>query len=223
MILLMKDDPGMANEIARRIEESGYEIEVLDDLELAHKAIHANDIVLLIADRVLHGTDSISMIARLRDEGIQIPVLFVSALATVDERIRGLKAGGDDYITKPFALGELAARVEALLRRANTGGLMALRAGPLKLHLVERRVWRGKREILLLPREFKLLEYMMRRPNQIITRTMLLEDLWASRLVSQTNVVDVHISKVRHKVDRPGEIRLIRGVRRAGFMLQAVD
>lgn len=221
MILLIEDDPAMAHEITKQLVALGYRFEIIDDLELAGAAVQAKGAALLIADRLLHGTDSIALIEGLRDEGLQIPVLFVSALATVNDRIHGLKAGGDDYLAKPFAMGELAARIEALLRRANAGRAATLRVGPLKLDLIERRAWRDAREISLLPREFKLLEYMMRRPNQVITRTMLLEDLWKYRFVPQTNLVDVHIGKVRRKVDGPGEVALIRSVPRIGFMLDA--
>jgi two-component system, OmpR family, response regulator len=155
----------------------------------------------------------------LREEGNPTPVLVISALSSVDDRIRGLKAGGDDYLVKPFELRELTARVEALLRRIPDSRVTRLRAGPLEVDLVERSVRRGDRRIDLLPREFKLLEYFMRRPNQIVTRAMLLEDVWNYKFLPQTNVVDVHISNLRRKIDAGGEARLIVNVRAAGFKL----
>ena len=154
----------------------------------------------------------------MRDEGIRAPVLFVSGLATVDERIRGLKAGGDDYLTKPFAMGELAARVEALLRRASSAKTI-LRAGRWSSTSSRAVARRGDRPLDLQPTEIKLLEYFMRRPGQTITRTMLLEDVWHYRFLPQTNLVDVHVGKLRRKMDGPGEPSLIRTLRRSGFVL----
>jgi two-component system, OmpR family, response regulator len=147
----------------------------------------------------------------------------VSALASVDERIRGLKAGGDDYLIKPFAMDELAARVEVLLRRSNGSRATILQVGPLRLDLIERSAVRGERMLDLLPTEFKLLEYLMRHAGQTVTRTMLLEDVWHYRFLPQTNLVDVHIGKLRRKVDMAGDLPLIRSVRGSGFMLHAGD
>ena len=166
---------------------------------------------------------NMSMIETLRREGIRIPVLVVSALASVDERIRGLKAGGDDYLIKPFAMGELAARIEALLRRSNDSRTTVLQVGPLRIDLIERSAMRRKRILDLLPTEFKLLEYLMRRPGQVITRTMFLEDVWHYRNMPQTNLVDVHIGKLRRKLDMAGDPQLIHSVRRSGFMLHVGD
>ena len=146
---------------------------------------------------------------------------MVSALASVDERIRGLKAGGDDYLIKPFAIDELAARVEALLRRSSDTRATTLQVGPLKLDLIARSASRGERPLDLLPAEFKLLEYLMRHSGQTVTRTMLLEDVWHYRFMPRTNLVDVHIGKLRRKLDLPGDPPLIRSVRRSGFMLHA--
>jgi two-component system OmpR family response regulator len=170
---------------------------------------------------MLHGEDGLSIVAALRDDGIKTPVLVISALAAIDERIRGLKAGGDDYLVKPFAMGELAARVEALLRRLEDVRTTRLRVGSLEMDLVERRVSRSGRSIDLLPREFKLLEYFVRRPDQVVTRAMLLEDVWHYNFLPQTNVVDVHISNLRRKIDAKGEAPLITNIRGVGFMLHA--
>ncbi len=213
----------MACEIEAELKNLGYLIRIAASEAAGLEAARSEAAELLILDRMLSGTDSLSMIDTLRSEGIRMPVLVVSALASVDERIRGLKAGGDDYLTKPFAMGELAARVEALLRRSSDGRATSLRVGPLELDLLERTASRGQRVLDLLPAEFKLLEYLMRHPGQTITRTMILEDVWHYRSAPQTNLVDVHIGKLRRKVDEPGEPPLIRRIRRAGFMLDVND
>ena len=147
-------------------------------------------------------------------------MLVLSALGAVDDRVRGLRAGGDDYLAKPFALVELVARLEALLRRPSDTRETS-RVGPLELDLIDRTARRGARQIELLPREFRLLEYMMRREGQVLTRAMLLEDVWNYRFVPQTNLVDVHIGRLRRKVDAPGEPPMIHSLRGAGFMLRA--
>jgi len=222
-ILLVEDDPEMALKISSDMEKLGFSIDVTDTAAAALESIRLNKPSLMIADRMLNGVDTIAMIEKLRSDGIHIPVIFASAMASVDERILGLKAGGDDYIVKPFIIGELAARVEALLRRSASVPHTKLRAGSLELDLIERRARRGDRQLTLLPREFKLLEYLIRHANQIVTRAMLLEDVWNYRFLPQTNLVDVHIGKVRKKVDGPGEVHLIQSVRNAGFMLRTVE
>jgi two-component system OmpR family response regulator len=152
---------------------------------------------------------------------VRTPVLVLSALGAVDDRVRGLRAGGDDYLTKPFATLELIARVEALLRRPADSRTTMLQVGPLRLDLIERTARRGSRLIDLLPREFRLLEYMMRRKEQMLTRTMLLEEVWNYKFIPQTNLVDVHMSRLRHKVDLAHEPPMIHNVRGAGFILRA--
>jgi two-component system OmpR family response regulator len=224
LILIIEDEPEMAREISEAIAKLGYDIKIADTLASGDCAARSEVPSLMIVDRILRGLDSITMIETMRGEGISIPVLFVSALSAVDERILGLKAGGDDYLAKPFTIGELEARVEALLRRAKDPRVTILRVGPLELDLIERRAKRGNRQLTLLPREFKLLEYLVRRPDQIITRTMLFEGVWNYKFEPQTpNLVDVHIGKLRRKVDGPGETPLIKTVRGAGFMLHAPD
>ncbi|VTZ27462.1 Transcriptional activator protein CzcR [Methylocella tundrae] len=218
-LLLVEDEPALAQEIGKELERLGYMVKVATSEAAGLEAARSTDAALLIVDRMLANTDSLSMIETLRGEGNRTPVLFVSGLATVDERIRGLKAGGDDYLTKPFAMGELAARVEALLRRSNDAPTVMLRVGPLELDLIARSARRGERTLDLLPTEFKLLEYLMRRPGQVVTRAMLLEDVWHYRFLPQTNLVDVHIGKLRRKMDMGGEPTLIRSVRRSGFRL----
>lgn len=218
-LLLVEDEPGMAREIASELDSLGYSVRIAETETAGLEAARSDSAALMIIDRMISGRDSLSMIETLRSEGIRIPVLVVSALATVDERIRGLKAGGDDYLTKPFVMGELAARVEALLRRSGDARTTVLRVGTLELDLIARTASRGTRVLELLPTEFKLLEYLMRRAGQTISRAMLLEDVWHYRFLPQTNLVDVHIGKLRRKVDGPGETPLIRSVRRSGFVL----
>ena len=170
---------------------------------------------------MLHGADGLSIVETLREEGVKTPVLVISALSSVDERIHGLRAGGDDYLVKPFAIAELTARVDALLRRLEDVRTTKLRAGDLEMDLIEQTVKRGEALIDLLPREFKLLEYFIQRPGQIVTRAMLLERVWNYRFTPETNVVDVHIGNLRRKIDIAGQPSLIRNIRGAGFMFNA--
>ncbi len=209
----------MAQEISLALERQGYTVRIAESEGEVLAAVGGQPPVVMIVDRLLHGTDSLSMIEKLRSQGSKVPMLVISALSSVDDRIHGLKAGGDDYLVKPFAMDELIARVEALRRRSSDARATSLRVGPLTMDLIDRSVRRGDRLLNLLPREFNLLEYFMRHPNQVITRAMLLEDVWHYRMLPQTNVVDVHIGKLRRKVDTPGEPSLIETVRATGFML----
>jgi two-component system OmpR family response regulator len=220
-VLLVEDEPELADEIRVELRRRGYEVRLAPTRDEGLRAAREGDAAILILDRMLHGEDGLSILAALRDDGIKTPVLVISALTAIDERIRGLKAGGDDYLVKPFAMGELAARVEALLRRLEDVRTTRLRVGSLEMDLVERRVNRSGRSIDLLPREFKLLEYFVRRPDQVVTRAMLLEDVWHYNFLPQTNVVDVHISNLRRKIDAKGEAPLITNIRGVGFMLHA--
>jgi two-component system, OmpR family, response regulator len=174
---------------------------------------------VLVVDRMLPGLDGLSIIEALRNQQNRTPALVLSALGGVDDRVRGLRSGGDDYVTKPFALAELAARVEALLRRPVDNRETVLRVGPLELDLVERRAWRGTRALDLLPREFKLLEYLARREGQIVTRAMLLQDVWNYRFIPQTNLIDVHLGRLRRKIDLPQDPPIIVNVRGVGYTL----
>jgi two-component system OmpR family response regulator len=176
----------------------------------------------MIVDRLLPGMDGLTIIDTLRRDQVRTPVLVLSALGAVDDRVRGLRMGGDDYLTKPFAVVELIARIEALLRRPVETRETTLRAGSLELDLIERTVRRGERKVDLLPREFRLLEYMMRRSDQLLTRAMLLEEVWNYKFVPTTNLVDVHMGRLRHKVDWPGEVQIIHNVRGAGFILRTL-
>lgn len=222
-ILLVEDDQSIADEVRDDLISRGYVVEHIGDGAAALRAVQARHYDLLIVDRLLPGLDGLTVIERLRSLGVRTPVLVLSALSAVDDRVRGLKAGGDDYLTKPFAFMELAARVEALLRRPIDMRETVLRVGPLEMDLIDRTCKRGERELDLLPREFKLLEYLMRRPGQLVTRDMLLEDVWQYRFLPQTNLVDVHIGRLRRKLDGPGEAPLIQSVRGAGFIFRVPD
>jgi two-component system OmpR family response regulator len=224
LILIIEDEPEMARGISEALKDLGYDIKIAETLEAGARAARTVSPCLMVVDRILHGMDSINMIETLRGEGISTPVLFVSALSSVNERILGLKAGGDDYLPKPFTLGELAARVEAILRRVTEPRITRLKVGPLELDLIERKATRGNRVLSLLPREFKLLEYFARHPNQVITRAMIFESVWNYKFEPQTpNLADVHIGKLRRKVDAPGEPVLIQTVRGVGFKLHAPE
>lgn len=218
-ILVIEDERDLADEIRFELQAHGHAVELVGTREDGLRAARTGGAAVLVMDRMLHGEDGLTILETLREEGNATPVLVISALSSVDDRIRGLKAGGDDYLVKPFELRELTARIEALLRRIPDGRVTRLRVGPLEMDLVERTVRRNERRIDLLPREFKLLEYFMRRPDQIVTRAMLLEDVWNYKFLPQTNVVDVHISNLRRKIDAGGEARLIVNVRAAGFKL----
>ena len=219
-IFLVEDEKELANEIKIELERLGYHVQMASIAEAADAA-RVGDAPILVMDRMVFGEDSLNMLEPLRKEGVKVPVLVISALSSIDERVRGLKAGGDDYLTKPFAMIELTARVEALLRRLDDVRTTKLRVGDLEMDLIEHTVYRGDDKIDLLPREFKLLEYFLRHPGQVITRAMLLRDVWHYHFSLETNVVDVHISNLRKKIDGRGVPSLIVNIRGAGFMLSA--
>lgn len=219
-IVLVEDESELANEIKIELERLGYLVRIGSIAEAADVA-RVGDAALLIMDRMVFGEDSVKTLEVLRQEGVKVPVLVISALSSIDEKVRGLKAGGDDYLAKPFAMAELAARVEALLRRLDDVRTTKLRVGDLEMDLIEQTVHRGDSKIDLLPREFKLLEYFLRHPGQVITRAMLLQEVWQYHFSLETNVVDVHISNLRKKIDARGLPSLITNIRGAGFMLNA--
>jgi two-component system OmpR family response regulator len=222
-ILLVEDDADLAQTVASELQDRGYAATHSADGPGAVAAVHASQFDLLIVDRLLPGLDGIALIKQIRAESIHVPVLVLSSLSAVDDRVRGLKAGGDDYLTKPFALDELLARVEALLRRPRDTRESVLRVGELTMDLIDRSVQRRGRAIELLPREFKLLEYLMRRQGQVVTRAMLFEDVWNYRFAPHSNLVDVHIGKLRRKIDVAGQPPLIESVTGSGFILRAPD
>lgn len=217
-ILLIEDDAGTANEILLELAGHGYAVThrilVSEGLAVAR----GDDVDLLILDRQLPDGEGLDVIERLRAEGRRTPALVLSALGSLDDRVRGLRAGGDDYLAKPFALVELVARVQALLRRPNETRDTRLIAGPLDLDLLAGTATRAGRALDLLPRELKLLDYLVRRPGRIVTRSMLLQDVWGYTFEPNSNVVDVHLGRLRRKVDADGEPQLIRNVRGRGYV-----
>jgi two-component system OmpR family response regulator len=220
-VLLIEDDPETASEIRAELLERGYVVDwAADGIDGLAKA-RAGKADILIIDRMLPGIDGLAVIDTLRKEQVRTPVLVLSALGAVDDRVRGLQMGSDDYLTKPFALLELIARIQALLRRPVENQQIVLRVGPLELDLLTRTAKRGERAIDLLPREFRLLEYMMRRQDQLLTRAMLFEEVWNYKFVPQSNLVDVHMGRLRRKIDGPNEPPMIYSVRGEGFVLRA--
>jgi two-component system OmpR family response regulator len=220
-ILLIEDDDETAHEIVAEMVDRGFHMERVATGSLGLEKARADEHDVLIVDRMLPEIDGLTIVETLRHENIRTPVLVLSALGGVDDRVRGLRSGGDDYLAKPFALVEVAARVEALLRRPSDTRETKLRIGPLELDLIDRIAQRGGRQIELLPRECRLLEYLMRREGQMVTRAMLFEDVWNYRFVPDSNLVDVHMGRLRHKVDAAGEAPMIHSLRGAGFVLRA--
>jgi two-component system OmpR family response regulator len=222
-VVLIEDDAETARDICAELTDYGYHVEWADDgfkgLELARTA----KADVLIVDRMLPGLDGLTIIDTLRREQVLTPVLVLSALGAVNDRVKGLRAGGDDYLAKPFAVLELVARLEALLRRPAETTVRVLHVGPLQLDLMERRANRGGRAIELLPREFRLLDYMMRHVDQLLTRAMLFEEVWNYKFVPDSNLVDVHMGRLRRKVDTGGEAPMITNIRGEGFVLRAPD
>jgi two-component system OmpR family response regulator len=217
-VYLSEDEKDLADAIIKELS-GRYRVFWSETGAEAIEAALSGRAEVLVMDRKLKGADGLELVSQLRAKGNRTPVLMISAMSQVDDRVAGLRAGGDDYLVKPFAMAEFSARVDALARRQACAEAPQLRAGPLELDLVARKLFRDGREIDLLPREFKLLEYFMRRPGQVVTRQMLLEDVWNYRFNTQTNVVDVHIRNLRLKLDAPGAPKLIVNVRGEGFIL----
>ncbi|MEE2527070.1 response regulator transcription factor [Hyphobacterium sp. HN65] len=221
-ILIIEDDREAANYIRKGLKESGHVVDHAADGEEGLEMGRSAEYDILVVDRMLPKLDGLSVIETLRDEGISSPVLILSALGEVDHRVEGLKAGGDDYLVKPYAFAELLARIEALARRRDPETVRTkLVVGDLEMDLLARKVMRGGEEILLQPREFRLLEFLMKHSGQVVTRTMLLEKVWDYHFDPQTNVIDVHISRLRSKIDKPFDDALLHTVRGAGYRLQA--
>lgn len=220
-ILLIEDDKTTAEWVRRGLSEEGHVVDhVADGREGLMQAMDGGHDVLIV-DRMLPGLDGLSLIRALRSARVETPALFLTALGGVDDRIEGLRAGGDDYLVKPFVFGELSARVAALARR-RAGQPMretVLRAGDLEMDLVARKVTRAGQRIDLLPREFALLEYLLRNQGRVVTRTMLLESVWNLHFDPQTNVVETQVSRLRAKVDKPFDRELIQTVRGAGYRI----
>jgi two-component system OmpR family response regulator len=221
-ILAIEDDPTTGREIVAELEQHGFAVEWVDDGRRGMARAVSGDFDAVILDRMLPGPDGLAIVTAMRGADVDIPVLMVSALSDVDERIRGLRAGGDDYMTKPFASEELTARLEVLLRRrAAAHRDMSLSVADLELDLISRTAHRSGQEIRLMPTEYKLLEYMMRNSGQILTRTMIFEAIWGYHFDPGTNLIDVHLGRLRRKIDRPGLEPLIHTIRGSGYALHA--
>ena len=222
-VLLVEDNERVSRFVIKGLQEAGHTADHADNGREGLFLAASERYDVIVMDRMLPGQiDGLAIIEALRKSGNQTPILILSALSDVDERIKGLKSGGDDYLTKPFAFGELLARLDALGRRVQGGTAQTtLEVGDLHVDLLSRKAVRGARPIALQPQEFKLLEYLMRHAGQVVTRTMLLENVWDYHFDPQTNVVDVHISKLRQKIESDSERPLLRTVRNAGYMLTA--
>ena len=224
-VLLVEDNPQVTRFVSKGLEEDGHTVDHADNGRDGLFTASTGQYDVIILDRMLPGgIDGLAIVDSLRKTGNKTPILILSALAAVDDRIRGLKAGGDDYLTKPFAFGELSARLDALARRSQGVGVQTeLAVGDLRMDLLSRKVSRHGKAIVLQPREFKLLEYLMRHADQVVTRTMLLENVWEYHFDPQTNIIDMHISKLRQKIDAGFDRRLLHTVRGVGYRLTAND
>lgn len=220
-VLVIEDDKETAQFLLKSLRESGHAADLASDgesgLDMGRAGLHD----ILIVDRMLPRLDGLSLIRTLRAEGVRTPVLVLSALGDVDDRVKGLRAGGDDYLTKPYAYSELLARIEALSRRAvPEEQVTRYVVGDLVLDRLSHRVTRNGEPIVLQPREYRLLEYLMKNAGQVVTRTMLLEHVWDYHFDPQTNVIDVHVSRLRSKIDKAFDKPLLHTVRGAGYMIR---
>ncbi len=220
-ILLVEDDAEAAAYAAKGLREAGHAVDHALDGEAGLNMASAGGYDAYVIDRMLPKMDGLSLLASRRDDGDETPALFLSALGEVDDRVSGLKAGGDDYLVKPYAFSELLARIEALGRRRSGPAEVTTRfkVGDLELDVINRTVRRASQKIDLQPREFRLLEYLMRHAGQVVTRTMLLENVWEYHFDPQTNVIDVHISRLRSKIDKDFDKPLLKTIRGAGYRL----
>ena len=223
-LLVVEDDRETAAYLAKGLGESGYAVDQASDGRNGLFLATDGGYDAIILDRMLPGMDGLTLLGALRAAEIRTPALILSALGSVDDRVKGLRAGGDDYLVKPFAFSELLARIEALLRRGQTtAATTRLRVADLEMDLLTRSISRGGRPIELLPREFQLLECLMRNAGHVVTRTMLLETVWDYHFDPQTNVIDVHVSRLRQKIDKGFEKPLLHTVRGAGYCLKPPD
>jgi two-component system OmpR family response regulator len=220
-VLVIEDDRETAQFLQKALKESGHSADLAGDGETGLAMAQEGGYDILIVDRMLPKLDGLSVVKELRSEGLRAPVLILSALGDVDDRVKGLRAGGDDYLTKPYAYSELLARIEALARRAVPEEQETRYAvGDLVLDRLSHRVTRGGEAIQLQPREYRLLEYLMKHAGQVVTRTMLLENVWDYHFDPQTNVIDVHVSRLRAKIDKTFDKPLLHTVRGAGYMIR---
>jgi two-component system OmpR family response regulator len=223
-ILIIEDDREGASYLTKAFREAGHVADHAADGLQGYAMAEGGDYDVLLVDRMLPKLDGLSLVRSLREQKIETPVLILSALAQVDDRVKGLRAGGDDYLPKPYAFSELLARAEVLARRRRAPAATeptAYRVGDLELDRLSHRVTRSGHEVILQPREFRLLEYLMKHSGQVVTRTMLLENVWDYHFDPQTNVIDVHVSRLRAKIDKGFDKPLIHTVRGAGYMIRA--
>jgi two-component system OmpR family response regulator len=221
-ILIIEDDKVAAEYLRKGLSEAGHIVDHAPDGDTGLNMALDGQYDVLIVDRMLPKRDGLQVIEALRADNSRTPVLILSALGEIDQRVEGLRAGGDDYLTKPYAFDELLARVEALVRRRNPNAVQTrLQVGDLEMDLLARTVKRAGQEINLQPREFRLLEFLMKHAGQVVTRTMLLEKVWDYHFDPQTNVIDVHVSRLRGKIDKPYDRPMLHTVRGAGYRLQA--
>ena len=221
-LLVVEDDREAADYLKKALREAGHMAEVANDGEAGLALALDDSFDVLVVDRMLPKRDGLSLVSELRTRGKETPVLILSALGQVDDRVTGLRAGGDDYLAKPYAFSELLARIEGLSRRRHQGPQQTrLKAVDLEMDLLTRTVTRSGRPIILQPREFKLLEYLMRNAGHVVTRTMLLENVWDYHFDPQTNVIDVHVSRLRAKIDKGFDEPILQTVRGAGYLLRA--
>jgi two-component system, OmpR family, response regulator len=223
-VLVIEDDPETAGQLVESLATNGYEVDLAVNGDDGFARGRAADYAVMTVDRMLPGLDGITIIRRLRERGVATPALIISALGEVDDRVRGLRSGGDDYLVKPFAFAELLARVDALARRSATVVKeTVLRVGDLTLDLVSRTASRGGRDIDLLPREFQVLEYLVRNEGHVVPRAMLLQHVWDLHFDPSTNIIDVYVGRVRRKVDGKQAYPLIHTIRGVGFCLRAAE
>ncbi|MFL2771658.1 MAG: response regulator transcription factor [Rhodospirillaceae bacterium] len=222
-VLVIEDDLTAASFVTKGLQESGYIVDHAADGKAGLDLALSGSYEVMVVDRMLPGPNGLAVVQQVRENNISTPVLFLSALGDVEDRVDGLKAGGDDYLVKPFAMSELLARIEALMRRGKVSSeVTQLVVGDLEMDILARKVIRQGKRIYLHPREFKLLEYLMRNAGQLVTRTMLLENVWEYHFDPQTNVIDVHISRLRQKLDKPFDSSILQTVRGAGYKLEQI-
>src|SRR5215210_3726189 len=219
-LLIIEDDRESADYLVKAFREVGYVADLAGDGEEGLALADSGNYDVLVVDRMLPKRDGLSVIGTLREKGNQTPALILSALGQVDDRVKGLRAGGDDYLPKPYSFAELLARTEVLARRHGRREETIYRVADLELDRLSHQVTRGGQEIVLQPREFRLLEYLMKHAGQVVTRTMLLENVWDYHFDPQTNVIDVHISRLRSKIDKGFKISLLHTIRGAGYMIR---
>jgi len=222
-LLVIEDDPEVSSYITKGMKEAGHTIDTADNGKDGLFLATTEDYDAMIVDRMLPELDGLTIIKTIRGADNNTPALILSALGEIDDRVKGLRSGGDDYLVKPFAFAELLARIEILARRtdpSNNGQETTMTAGDLELNLLSRKVTRQGKTIDLQSREFQLLEYMLKHKGQVVTRTMLLEHVWDYHFDPQTNVIDVHISRLRGKVDKDFDTQIIRTVRGAGYIIE---